>query len=187
MNRGHGQGEALFPTAGKDRGALIAARAQLEPLEGLLDTPPPCLPVEPEDLRGELQVLDHGQVVVERKALGHVPDLGAQALGFDGELAAQHARVSRGRSQETDEQSNQRRLAGAVGPEKPEHLAAADGEIDPVDRDQRAERAAQLPGLDDRLTGQSDAFPRFGRISLTVAGTPGRRSAGASARITRAR
>jgi hypothetical protein len=46
------------------------------------------------------------------------------------------------------EDLDQRRLAGAVGPEQREHLAARDGQVHAVERDALAVRLAQIPDAD---------------------------------------
>ena len=83
--------------------------------------------------------------------MAEVADLAAQLPGLAGELAAEQFDLAAGRAQQRREDPQQRRLAGAVGAEDDERLAARDLEVDPGERGAVAVDAAQADQPDRRL------------------------------------
>ncbi len=74
----------------------------------------------------EAQVLAAAEVAVEQRLVAEVADLAAQLPGLVGQRAAEHPHLAAARSQQGREDPQQRRLAGAVGPEHEQRLAAGE-------------------------------------------------------------
>ena len=108
--------------------------------------------VEPAHVGDEAQVLPHVHVRVERRALRQVAEAPAAPRGA--------RRTRRGRApspcppvgdDEAGQDAHRRRLAGAVRPEKADHLAAADLEAHLVERAERPESLGQLVRVDHHV------------------------------------
>ena len=100
----------------------------------------------------EADVLDHGQVLVERELLRHVADRPLDALGLAADVEAADRRRPGGRVEEAAEHADGRGLAGSVGPEKAEDPAAVDIEGDRIDGREVAEPLRERLDL-DRMFG----------------------------------
>ena len=99
-------------------------------------------PRDGEQARGVEQVLARRQVVVEADGVGQVADPALDLERLAHRIEAQHLdRAAAGLGQPEHHQDG-RRLAGAVGPEQAEDLAAADAEVDRVDRARARRRAS---------------------------------------------
>ena len=87
-----------------------------------------------------------GQVVPERDAAGQVagprPDGDAVAL----DVVPEDGRAPGGRMEEAEEQADERRLAGAVGPEEAEDLALLDLDVEVGQGRSDPSRRAAAPG-----------------------------------------
>ena len=128
---------------------------QVEALEQRLAARP-CLAarhaVEPADHR---QVLEPRQVLVDGRVLAGESDLLAQLGRVADHVEAGDGSRSAVRLEQRGENPHERRLAGAVGAEQPEHGPARDVEIDVAQRPNVAERLRQpartyrRPGLHD--------------------------------------
>ena len=88
--------------------------------------------------------------------LEHDPDPGAERRERSPGIEAEHADLALGALAVTLEDLDRRRLAGAVGPEQPEHLAAAHLEVDPADRLELAVGLAQAADLDREIGHRED-------------------------------
>ena len=76
---------------------------------------------------------------VERRRFRHIADaLRAPASGSRMHVEAADREPPGGRQQKARQQPHERGLAGAVGPQQAEHLAAPDLEVEPVERGDRA-------------------------------------------------
>jgi hypothetical protein len=120
---------------------------------------PPCRSlVESEAGPTERKVLGDRHRADEREVLGHHPDPGADRHSWRGhrDRAAVDADLPRVGSGQPIQDAHQRRLAGAVLPEKGMDLPAADREIDPVVGNEAPEPLGDPPELDDRLRVRRD-------------------------------
>ena len=100
------------------------------------------------DAAVEIDVLAHGQVVVESELLGHVADDPLDVLALAGDVEAADERLARGRPEDAAEHPDGRGLARPVRAEEAEDLAAADAEGDVVDGGEFAERLGQAADVD---------------------------------------
>ena len=99
----------------------------------------------------KLEILAGRQLRVERKRLRHIADaLAGIEIGRVDPLAEEEGFACRCR-QKPGEHLHRRRLSAAVRPQKPENLAALDGEADAIDGGKISEPAGQVPRRDDRL------------------------------------
>ena len=78
------------------------------------------------DARVEIEVLEHGQILVERELLAHVADLAADLLAVLHHVEPEHAGAPRARREQPAQDTDQRRLARAVGPEQPVYRPSGD-------------------------------------------------------------
>ena len=70
----------------------------------------------------------------------------------------EHADAAGGPQEEALEDLEGRRLAGAVGPQEGEHLAALDGEVDATDRFERSVSLHETCDLDSRHAGDGTSL-----------------------------
>ena len=178
-----GEREPLLPPARERPGPRAAVGDEPGVVEHRREPGAPATPPEPEDLGREVEVLLDREILVEREVLGHVADRGAQALGVARHAVAEHLRRAGGRLEEPHQHAHERRLARSVRAEAAEDLAPLHREVDPVDRDARAE-AAREPARHDRDRGRVGGHEAPSATS-TSAGWPGRSDGGASAISTR--
>jgi hypothetical protein len=82
----------------------------------------------------EAQVLAAAEVAVEQRLVAEEADLAAQLPGLAGQRAAQRPHLAAARPQQGGEDAQQGRLAGPVGPEHEQRLAAAEPQPDAVER-----------------------------------------------------
>src|ERR1041385_3178319 len=147
---GGGGGAPVLPAAGGRRGGRAPPIAEPVGRELRPDPPPPLLAHDPVDPGVELEVLQHGEVVVEAVALGHVSDPAADPLGLVHHVHPDHVRAARGRRDEPGEHPDGGGLAAPVGAEEAEDLAPRHLEVEPLDRHDRAEDLAEPAGYDAR-------------------------------------
>src|SRR5882762_5241887 len=102
--------------------------------------------VEPVQRREEHEVVPGRLTFVETGLLREDPDRGADLRVLPSEAVARDLRCSGRRTDERAQQAQRRRLARAVRPEEAEDLALTHLEIEPVDRDERAEALRELLG-----------------------------------------
>jgi len=86
-------------------------------------------------------------VRVEARLLDDRADPRQCAGGAGRQVVAEQAHLAGGRLRKPEQQSNQRRLAGTVGPEEAERAATRDIEVDLMQRDPRPEALAQAARL----------------------------------------
>src|SRR5262245_13613834 len=154
-------GEAL--PVGVDRGepdGPLAALGQLGPLEAV-------------DRREEVEVLENGEVLVEREPLRNVSDAPADLFAVRHHVQAVDPGASLRRREETAEDPDERRLAGAVRTEEPVDLAARNAERDAVEGPHLAEVARHPLDLDPVIARR---IRHQFSTSRTVAAMPGRSS-----------
>ena len=146
VDEASGEGEALFPAAGKLPSELVAAVREPEALEAALDR---CGAIGHRVNAGDkIEVFANTQVFVITEFLRHVADV-ALDLGLllaDIETEAS-ARAGVGR-EEAAQHTDERRFAGAIGSQKTVDLAAAHREVDGVDDDFVAEALGDASDVD---------------------------------------
>jgi hypothetical protein len=81
-------------------------------------------------LADELEDLAAAQIIIEQRIIRKITDVPFHfdAISVAVEPVDRHAAA--GRDQDAHQHANGGGLAGAVGPEKPEHLASLDGQIE---------------------------------------------------------
>src|SRR5205814_1985053 len=111
----------------------------------------------------ELEVLHHGEVAIERESLRDVADVRAHLLAVALDVEAVDGGVAAGRDEETAEDADERRLAGAVRAEETEDLAARDLQRDAVERADGAEVLADVLDVDADVAVGRRGVPRGAR------------------------
>src|SRR3954454_1046176 len=97
------------------------------------------------------QVLVGGEVLVERRILEDQPDVAAYGALLVADVVAGDRRRAPAGVDESAEHLDRGRLAGAVGPQEAEDLAAVDVEADVIDCDEVSVALGQAPDLDRRV------------------------------------
>ena len=102
----------MFPAPRQFAGELPLAAVQAETFYGC----PRCghRLREPVDAADELQILAHGQVLIQAEALRHVPDLQLDLVGLGADVVAEASAGPFIRRQQPAQHSDRGRLAGAV-------------------------------------------------------------------------
>jgi len=118
-------------------------------------------PCSPRIWATNVEELGGGHVGIGRGPLRQIADpaLGGERFGLD-VMAANHGR-SGGRREKTGDHLHRRRFAGAVRPEKTQHLAFRNREGHAVDRRQRAEFFDQMVDLQHTLAPQEASRSAF--------------------------
>ncbi len=146
----------------------------------------------------EVEILLHGQILVQAEFLRHVAERAAQRLDLLARIAVEHPNRSRGRQEEPGEDAHERRLAGAVRSDESRHHASADleahvrkgcalfpGEI--LFQGRRARQNAR-PGVERDGACDHGCLAAFAALcNRTVTGMPWRRLPSWSLTITRKR
>ena len=117
--------------------------------------------------RVQLQVLLGGQTIVQRRVLEDDADAAAHLRRRSDHVDAGQPRRPGGRLQQRAQDLDRRRLARAVGAEKAEDLAGADGKPDP------AHGLDLVVGLAKVLHLDGGGHVRLTRVGAAVAGEPG--------------
>ena len=127
--------EPAAHAAGVGLGRPVAGVLELEALEQLSRAGarrPLAQVVEAPD---HLEVLEAGEVLVDRGVLAGEPDARAQRRRLLDDVEARDARAARVGLEQRGEDAHGGRLAGAVGAEQAEDGALARLQVDPVERD----------------------------------------------------
>ncbi|MNL21137.1 hypothetical protein D3C87_1424120 [compost metagenome] len=122
--------------------------AQVETLDQLVDALSAVGLGQIEQSRVQVQVLPDAEFAIQRKTLGHETNAfaGGQILGVH-RIAQQRGTAFAGRNK-PGEHFHGGGFAAAVGAQKPEDFAAADGEADLVHSREIAEAQGQVMGFD---------------------------------------
>src|SRR6185369_3508055 len=108
-----------------------------------------------------LEVLEAGQVLVDRGALPGETDAVAELLGVLHDVEAVDLGFTRSRQQQRGEDADARGLAGAVGSQQSSDRPGIDLEIDALQRLDLAEAPFERLGTDDRPPCHDHpAYPR---------------------------
>ena len=105
-------------------------------------------PLQPEQAPDQDEVLAPRQVFVHRGELARQADEASHGVGLAHDVVPEHARGAGVGAEERREHPHRRRLAGAVRAQDSIDRAAADGQVDAVDRASLAEGLDQARGLD---------------------------------------
>ena len=144
--------QSLLVAAGQLSARQTAERAELELLDRPIDAFAPAPAAQAVRAGEEIEVVAHGKLSVQRILLGDVADSLPRRSASRADIDARHAQLAARSRQQPAQHAKRRRLAGAVGPEQPENLAAANVEIDVIDGREGAEHADQIMHFDHRLT-----------------------------------
>ena len=117
------------------------------------------LVVEVPEVGGELQVLEHAHLEVERRALRQVAEALAHLERLVEDVVAVDPRRPAGRRDEAREDAHRGRLAGAVWAEKADDFAAPNLEVDLVERAERPEALGQVVRVDHHVGGHPASEP----------------------------
>src|ERR1051325_3139777 len=141
--------EAIALRQSLDR--LVHDIGDMDQIGDVADAPPRLDTAQAADMGDEVEELSGGHIGIGRRPLGQVagPALGRQRLGFD--VVAADERRAGGRREKAGDHLHRRRFAGAVGPEKAQHLAFGNRERHAVDRRQRAEFFDEMADLQHTL------------------------------------
>jgi hypothetical protein len=123
MHDGAAQGQALFQAAGQqpcDGGAPVDETRHAQHVFFALRTQMLGNVVNPAE---EIDVLFHGEVVIERELLRHVADIPADLFRILGHVEARHRAPAGSGRQEAAEHADDGGLAGAVRPQETEDFA----------------------------------------------------------------
>jgi hypothetical protein len=180
VHGGAGERQALLPA--RRRACRRAATAgACEPCARAPRRPGPAPRAAPRRCPRRTQVLAHAEVLVQAEALGHVADARPWALGLRGCRSRRTVAARRAGVEDAAQHADGGGLAGAVGAEDAEDLAALDGEAHVAHRHELAEArdrcsAQSRPGSRlDAPMPSGDAHGRHARRCSTNAGTPARR------------
>ena len=144
--------------------------------------------VDAVELGVQAQVLRGRQVAVERRVLEDEADVAADVVALADDVVAGDVGAAAGRLGERAEHVDRRRLAGAVGAEEAEDLAAGDVEADAAHGLDLAEGLSEVLDVDRELChivavpsampGRRDDWRRVNRAALGRLGTRARRGLG---------
>src|SRR5438309_639181 len=147
--------------------ATASARRALEADAGQRGAQVVGARLEAAQRRPESEVLARREIVVDPGAVGDDADQRAHGLGRAGDVVAGDARGPARRPQQRGEDLQQRRLAGAVGAEQRDGLAAAHLEADAVEDGEQTEDLAYTADTNEGLEAH-----RFNRHIFACATTP---------------
>src|SRR5439155_26185512 len=139
-----GQPDALAVAARQRADQAAPDLAEPAAVQAKVDAPGPVLAVDALELGPEIEVLVHAHLAVHRHALGQVADVLADLVGLRHHVVAGDLGDAAGGGQVAGEDAHGRGLAGAVGAEEADDLAAGDLEADTVDGQDRAEILERL-------------------------------------------
>ncbi len=131
---------------------VLRAITEIDELEHLVD---PRARARLVVVREEQEILPAREVRIERRSLDEAGHPGECARAVLERVAPEEADRAGRRTDQPEEHSQRGRLARPVGAEVPEHVSALDGEVDPIDREDRAV-ALHEPA---RLDGKRIAHP----------------------------
>ena len=136
-----GDAEALLHAVRVVADLGVGALAQADDVEHLVDA---RLVDSAVEAAHEAQVLARAHVAVEGRHLDEAADVAQGLLLVARHLMVEHLGVAAGRVDEADDHADGRRLAGPVGAEEAEDVAAAHGEAEVVDGERVAEALGEV-------------------------------------------
>src|SRR5216683_3730145 len=130
------------------------------------------------DAGDEIEVLEHGEILVETEPLGHVADLAADPRSVADDVHAEAGPGAAIRRQQAAEQPDRRRLAAAIGAEEAADLATGDLQVEVLDDLARAETLAQAAHVDDEAAQLAVTHSGVTHCGPALPGAAGRTSTG---------
>ena len=106
---------------------------------------------EADQPRGVAQIIGRGEIVVEADRIGQIADTALDRERLARRIEAEHAHLALRDVGQAEHHQDRRRLAGAVGAEQTENLAAPDVERDVIDGDRGPVGLGEAFGLDDAI------------------------------------
>ena len=144
MHDGAAQRQALLPAAGQQLGDGGAAVGEARHAQHVLLAFRAHVFGDAVNPAEEVDVLFHGEIVVERELLRHVADVLADLFGILGDVEAGHGAPAGGGRQQPAEHADDGGFAGAVGTQETEDLALVHLEGDVIDGHEIAEGLDQV-------------------------------------------
>src|SRR5262249_61393032 len=141
---GAGQGESLFPSARQLSRAAVEVRFEMGQRDGVVFPPPQVIATKPVDAGVKFDVFDYGQVFVEAELLRHVADALANLIGLRHAIETEHRAFAFGRSEQSAQSFDQRRLARTVRAEEAEDFAFFDRDAHVVNGGENAETNGEV-------------------------------------------
>ena len=151
VQQGTHQAELLLHAAGKFAGLAAAEGFHAGHAQQVRQDAPALGGRHAEQVGIELHVFVDGEIGVEAEALGHVADGVLDGLGIFGHVMAGDPGLALARIEQTAQHPQCGGLAGAIGADQSEDLAAGDFQVQMIDRGQRVEVPGEVPGADDAL------------------------------------
>src|SRR5262249_26056289 len=112
VHQGGGEGQPLLPTSRELAGKSIAIRADLDQVDGPFATHTSLAPaVDAVDLSEEVEILDHGEVLVEAEALRDVTDASADFFSLSHHVEAVNEGAPLGGFEQAAQNADQRGFA----------------------------------------------------------------------------
>src|SRR6185437_13357023 len=151
-----GKAQPLPHAAREGRDLAVGDRIELHALQGRIDALARRVAIEPRQLGGIGQVLPRSEIVIKADRVRQIADAALHLQGLAHRVEAADIDGALIRLGEAQQHEDGGRLAGAVGAQQAENLAALDREIDAVDRGDAAVEFLQPPG---RYDGVGHAAP----------------------------
>src|SRR5665648_770168 len=145
-------------------GGTPLGRVELEPLDELLA---PGRVLRAAQLAQQVDRLPAGQVRPQVHVAGDVGEPPVQRDGVPPWVATEESRLAAVLAQQAEQHPDGRGLAGAVGPEEPVHLAAADRQVNAVESPGAAEGLGETARPDDLLHGRPHSLRRRLKVSIS--------------------
>src|SRR6516165_4928111 len=153
LHQNLGKAKALAHAAREGGNALLGVLGEPYPLERVGDALFALGEAEADQARGVAEIVGGAEPVVEADHVRQVADAALDRERLARRIEAEHAHLAAGDFRQPQQHQDGRRLAGAVGAEQAENLAAPDVKRDMVDGDRRAIGFGEALGLDHGVCG----------------------------------
>ena len=147
-DQGPGDGQSALHAPRQRLHVVVGPLGELYELQQFSDAGAQHRPGQVEVPPIDVQVLGHRQLFVEIVLLGDHPEARPDFRALSGRVHAQDAQGPAGGVGNAADHPHGGRLARSVGPQKAEHLAPFDLEVDAVHRSEVAEPLGQPPRRD---------------------------------------
>ena len=98
-----------------------------------------------------MEILPNREIVVQGKALGHIPDAGSDLFGLAKRVVSQDGGPARCRTQQPEQHAHGCGLTRAIRTQVPDDLALTNVKTYVIHGHEFPEMASQVTDLDDRL------------------------------------
>ena len=167
-----GQPQPLPHAAREGRDALVRDFREAHARQRVRDALGPFPQRQAHQLRGVGEILHRGEIVVEADGVGQIADTPLDLQRRARRIVAEHADMAGRNFGQAQHHQDRGGLAGAVGPEQAEHLAALDGEADGIDRIRAAVALGEIPSPDDDVMGRDIFVPDIAHRRPNLATAP---------------